>query len=169
MSDSNEINLGAGSQAQQAAAGSNISQTYIAQQIVNAPAPPSANAQEREFVAPFQALADLQTFVGRAEHLKTLAGLGAVGVTNPPLHMRSGQGFLIAGIGGLGKTSLAIHVAHQLRHVFDGGVLWADVPTTEPFTKLDDWARLYGGDLREFQEMALPTLTGTGLKSDQDV
>lgn len=103
------------------------------------PAPP------RDFVAPFQALADLQTFVGRAEHLQTLAGLGAIGVMPPR--------FLIAGIGGLGKTTLAIHVAHQLKNVFDGGVLWADVPTTEPFNKLDEWARLYGGDLREVQEI----------------
>lgn len=99
----------------------------------------------REFRAPFQALADLQTFVGRAEHLQTLAGLGAVGVTPPR--------FLIAGIGGLGKTTLARKIVWQLKNVFDGGVLWADVPTTEPFNKLDEWARLYGGDLREVQEI----------------
>ncbi len=111
------------------------------------PAPP------REFRAHYQMPSDLQTFVGRAEHLKTLAGLGAIGVTPPPLHMGSGHGFLIMGIGGLGKTTLAIHIAHQLKIVFDGGVLWAEVPTTEPFNKLDEWARLYGGDLREVQEI----------------
>ncbi len=96
---------------------------------VHPPAPP------REFVAPFQALADLQTFVGRAEPLKILAGMGALGVTNPR--------FLIAGSGGLGKTTLAIHIAHQLKHVFDGGVLWADLETDELFNKLDEWAGVY--------------------------
>lgn len=99
----------------------------------------------REFTPPFQALADLQTFVGREDALQKLATLGAVGVTNPR--------FLIAGIGGLGKTTLAIHIAHQLRRVFSGGVLWADVPTTEPFSKLDEWARAYEGDVRDFQDL----------------
>jgi len=103
------------------------------------PAPP------RAFVAPFQMPGDLDTFVGRADTLQILAGLGAFGTTQPR--------FMLTGIGGLGKTALAIHIAHLLKSAFNGGVLWADVPTTEPFTKLDEWARLYGGDVREYQTL----------------
>jgi hypothetical protein len=104
--------------------------------------PPEA---PRAFVAHYQMPTDLDTFVGRADELQILAGLGAVGVTPPR--------FLLCGIGGLGKTTLATRLAHLLKPVFNGGVLWADVPTIEPFSKLDEWARLYGGDVREVQEI----------------
>lgn len=135
----NEINLGAGSQAHQAAAGSNISQTYIAQQIVNAPEPP------REWKAPKQMLNVVPTFVGRHDALEKLATLGALGVTAPRL--------LLVGIGGFGKTTLAAQITHDLEHGFDGGILLAEFPTVDVFLKLDEWAKLYDGDVQEIQDL----------------
>jgi tetratricopeptide (TPR) repeat protein len=51
----------------------------------------------------------------------------------------------LTGMGGIGKTSLASRVAHQLREHFDG-VLWGDVYHSEPLTILDTWARAFGCD-----------------------
>jgi len=139
MSDSNEINLGVGSQAHQVAAGSNISQTYIAQQIVNPPAP------SRAWQPPKQMLNVVPTFTGRRDALNELAVLGARGVTTPRL--------MIAGIGGLGKTSLAAQITHDLENEFDGGILLAEIPTVDVFLKLGEWAELYDGDVKELQDL----------------
>ena len=141
MSDSNEINLGVGSQAHQVAAGSNISQTYIAQQIVNPPAP------SRAWQPPKQKLNVVRTFTGRRDALNELAVLGARGVTTPRL--------MIAGIGGLGKTSLAAQITHDLENEFDGGILLADIPTVDVFLKLGEWAELYDSDVKEIQDLDL--------------
>ncbi|TAH52797.1 MAG: tetratricopeptide repeat protein, partial [Chloroflexota bacterium] len=99
----------------------------------------------REFTAPFQAPSDLQSFVGRKKHLEQLAGLGAIGVVPPR--------FLIHGVPGLGKTTLATRIAWQLRNVFDGGVLWVNIEGDELFSKLDEWAFLYTGDKKALSEL----------------
>ena len=54
--------------------------------------------------------------------------------------------YCIVGMGGIGKTALAIHVAHKLRYHFTGGVLWADAATSDPLAILDNWAGAYGSD-----------------------
>jgi len=139
MSDSNQINMGAGAQAHQVAAGNNISQTYIAQQIVNTP------PQAPEWQPPKQMLNVLPTFVGRQGALQDLATLGVIGVTTPR--------FLIAGVGGLGKTSLAAQITHEIKSRFTGGILLAEIPTVDVFLKLGEWAELYGGDVKEIQDV----------------
>jgi hypothetical protein len=57
------------------------------------------------------------------------------------------------GVGGLGKTELALHIAHTMRGEFDGGVLWADLPTVSPMNTLADWAREYGADVSKIEKM----------------
>lgn len=100
----------------------------------------------REFMPPFQMLPDLQTFVGRDKQIQTLAGLGVVGAGNPR--------FLIAGDGGMGKTKLAARVTRLIQSAFPGGILLAEIPNADPFLVLDNWARAYDGDVREFQDLA---------------
>ena len=104
---------------------------------------------------PFQAPRLLETFVGREEELKQVARALAPG--KPVIiHGR-------APVGGLGKTELAIRLAHQLREQFADGVLWANIPTARPADTLANWARGYGGlgvlgrgDLRfEFRPLSL--------------
>jgi hypothetical protein len=69
---------------------------------------------------PAQLPPDLPDFTGRSGELQAivdlvLAGGGAVPVV------------AIAGMGGIGKSALAVHAAHRLAAAFDGGQLYADL------------------------------------------
>ena len=86
---------------------------------------------------PFQVPRLLETFVGREEAIRQVTRA-----------LTPGKPVLIYGrpnIGGLGKTELAICVAHRLREQFPEGILWANVPTLRPADTLGNWARRYGG------------------------
>ncbi|MDH6123158.1 AfsR/SARP family transcriptional regulator [Kitasatospora sp. GP82] len=73
------------------------------------------------FVPPAQLPADVSDFSGRSDlvdELKNVLGSG------------SGQAVVVtslAGIGGVGKTTLAVHVAHRLRSEFPDGQLYTDL------------------------------------------
>ncbi|MDL1897098.1 tetratricopeptide repeat protein [Anaerolineae bacterium CFX7] len=99
--------------------------------------------QAPEWHPPKQMLNVLPTFVGRQRALQDLATLGAIGVTTPR--------FLIAGVGGLGKTSLAAQITHEIKSRFTGGILLAEIPTVDVFLKLGEWAELYDGDVTKIQ------------------
>jgi DNA-binding SARP family transcriptional activator/tetratricopeptide (TPR) repeat protein len=76
-------------------------------------------------VRPAQLPADLMDFVGRDCHIKQLADL----LTDPG--GESGQRVLpvaaVTGVGGIGKTSLAVRVAHRVTDQFPDGQLYADL------------------------------------------
>ncbi|MEW5720307.1 MAG: tetratricopeptide repeat protein [Chloroflexota bacterium] len=104
---------------------------------------------------PFQVPRVLETYAGREDVFKQVVRALAPG--KPVIiHGR-------APIGGLGKTELAIRLAHQLREQFPDGILWANIPTARPIDTLAIWARAYGGlgvlghgDLRfEFRPLPL--------------
>jgi DNA-binding SARP family transcriptional activator/tetratricopeptide (TPR) repeat protein len=89
-------------------------------------APPPAPGARQAPAALSQLPADVPDFTGRADHVEYLCrlfsgikeggnGTGAVMVS------------LIAGAGGLGKTTLAVHVAHRLRDQFPDGQLYVDL------------------------------------------
>jgi len=113
-----------------------------------APRPPAAEVTPRPAPeqapgtsAPFQVPTDLPRFVGRLPELEAFrAALSA-----PPGPERA-RPYCLAGMGGIGKTSLAVHIAHSLRDQFPDGVLWAHVSTSEPLAILDSWARAYQCD-----------------------
>ena len=65
--------------------------------------------------------------------------------------------YCLAGMGGIGKTSIAVHWAHALRGQFPDGVLWAHVSTSEPLAILDSWARAFQCDFS-----GLPDLDSRG-------
>ncbi|MEW5718250.1 MAG: tetratricopeptide repeat protein [Chloroflexota bacterium] len=93
---------------------------------------------------------NLDVFVGRLAYIETLTRALA-----PSTTLRMGETALVHGfygVGGLGKTALALHLAHTLRGQFDDGVLWADLPTVRPDHTLADWAREYGHDLSRIEE-----------------
>ncbi len=101
-------------------------------------APPSPQETDRKTIAPFQAPADLPRFVGREIEL----GEFRAALTRADMPRL----YCLAGMGGIGKTSLAVHLAHTLRDQFPDGVLWAHASTSEPLAILDSWARAFQCD-----------------------
>jgi DNA-binding SARP family transcriptional activator/Tfp pilus assembly protein PilF len=77
--------------------------------------------------APAQLPADVTDFTGRDEQVKRLcdlltgAGAGAASATGAV------RVAVVAGAGGLGKTSLAVHAAHRVRRKFPDGQLYIDL------------------------------------------
>ncbi|MFD0565082.1 BTAD domain-containing putative transcriptional regulator [Kitasatospora saccharophila] len=96
-------------------------------------APPKAAEEPAAFVPPAQLPADVSDFSGRSK---------MVGELRDVLRAGSGQAVVVtslAGIGGVGKTTLAVHVAHSLRPDFPDGQLYVDLrgagasPPTRPW------------------------------------
>lgn len=86
--------------------------------------------------APFQAPALTDHFVGRQTEALNLA-----------THVKTHRLVALVGMGGIGKTTLATFLAHQLRSNFVDGVLWAPMASAEPQDILQLWAQALGYDL----------------------
>ena len=87
--------------------------------------------------APFQAIADLPFFVGRQQEIEAIEAA-----------LLNGRHALICslqGMGGIGKTTLAAHLAYRLRPHFPDGVLWARVDTADTMSILQSFASAYQG------------------------
>ncbi|MDY0813379.1 AfsR/SARP family transcriptional regulator [Kitasatospora purpeofusca] len=88
-----------------------------------APAPPAATRDEGPAAppAPAQLPADVSDFSGRTDMVADLSTV---------LMNATGQAVVVtslAGIGGVGKTTLAVHVAHRVRAEFPDGQLYVDL------------------------------------------
>ena len=94
--------------------------------------------------APFQPPPDLPHFVNR----ETLLAQIKAAITTQP-----GR-FAVIGMGGMGKSSFAVHLAHQVRDQFPDGVLWADASHDDPIGLIDRWAEAYGCDFRTVADEA---------------
>jgi DNA-binding SARP family transcriptional activator len=105
-------------------------------------ASPAAGARVAPAVpAPAQLPADVADFTGREDQVKHLCDLLSGGSADAaPGAVRIA---LVAGSGGLGKTSLAVHAAHRLRSSFPGGQLYVDLlgATGQPLPAADVLAR----------------------------
>ena len=81
--------------------------------------------------APAQLPADITDFTGRAGQVEELSGL--LSADGPPGSPGAVPVALLVGSGGLGKTTLAVHVAHLLTGQFGDGQLYANLHgATEP-------------------------------------
>lgn len=100
---------------------------------------------KRETPAPFQAMAHLPYFVGREAELEQLKETLLAG--------EHATIYSIQGMGGVGKTALAAHLAYQLRRVFPDGVLWARVDTSDTMSILSTFASAYDLDVRQYGDV----------------
>ncbi|HEX3753074.1 MAG TPA: BTAD domain-containing putative transcriptional regulator [Streptosporangiaceae bacterium] len=91
------------------------------------PGPPApATAESR----PMQLPADIGDFTGRELHVEQLCRLLAAGHDDDnPGAVRVA---LVAGAGGLGKTTLAVHAAHRMRSQYPDGQLYVDLQGAGP-------------------------------------
>jgi DNA-binding SARP family transcriptional activator/Tfp pilus assembly protein PilF len=110
-------------------------------------APPSQASQPERRQAPrpqrpAQLPADVADFTGREDQVKHLCDLLSA---TPEVSDNTGavRIALVAGSGGLGKTSLAVHAAHQVRTQFPDGQLYVDLlgATAHPLQPADVLAR----------------------------
>ena len=95
----------------------------------------------RSTPAPAQLPADVADFTGREDQIKHLCDLLASGVAEAdPGAVRIA---LVAGSGGLGKTSLAVHAAHRVSGSFPDGQLYVDLlgAAPQPLVPADVLAR----------------------------
>ncbi|WP_405881621.1 NB-ARC domain-containing protein [Streptomyces sp. NBC_01384] len=99
-------------------------------------------------VRPAQLPATVTDFTGRASFVRELSDVLAAASSD------AGEGRVmavsaLAGIGGVGKTTLAVHVAHQARSAFPDGQLYVDLQgagqrAAEPETVLGAFLRALG-------------------------
>ncbi|MHA5050777.1 AfsR/SARP family transcriptional regulator [Streptomyces sp. SD15] len=111
-------------------------------------AEPSAPAAEpaTALVRPAQLPATVTDFTGRASFVNELSDVLAAASSEDGRVMAVSA---LAGIGGVGKTTLAVHVAHQARGAFPDGQLYVDLQgagsrAAEPETVLGAFLRALG-------------------------
>jgi serine/threonine protein kinase len=107
---------------------------------------PEVISPPQEVKERFQAPPDVAYFVGREQILAHYGQLLTV--------MGKQNRLCLTGMGGVGKTTLAIRLAHQLRDYFSDGVLWADLAHSEPLAVLDSWARAYDLDFSGLSDLS---------------
>jgi len=98
----------------------------------------------RSVPAPAQLPADVADFTGRGDQVKHLCDvLSSASADDESGMVRIA---LVAGSGGLGKTSLAVHAAHRVRASFPDGQLYVDLlgATPQPVPPADVLARFLG-------------------------
>jgi DNA-binding SARP family transcriptional activator/Tfp pilus assembly protein PilF len=102
---------------------------------------PAAGPMPSRPPRPAQLPADIADFTGREEQVKRLCEvLSAPGPSSGPGVVRVA---VVAGAGGLGKTSLAVHAAHRVRRRFADGQLYVDLlgATAHPLPPADVLSR----------------------------
>ncbi|KAA3660933.1 MAG: hypothetical protein DWQ04_18005 [Chloroflexi bacterium] len=100
---------------------------------------------KKKTAVPFQAMADLPYFVGRDQELSMLKGA-----------LQSGDHTMLVslqGMGGVGKTVLAAHVAYQLRNHFADGVLWARLNGSDVMSILATFAGAFELDVSQYADV----------------
>lgn len=95
--------------------------------------------------APFQVGPDLNYFAGRK--------MESARLQDALLKQRAVTICGLRGMGGVGKTTLARHLAYRLRNQFPDGVLWGQLNRSDTLTILGQFAREYQLDVRDLHDV----------------
>ena len=96
--------------------------------------------------APMQAPTYPAHFVGRIQEMAACIALLPATTVNGDSTPAAPVMLALVGMGGIGKTTWATHIAHQLRGEFRDGVLWGRVATDHVLDILQSWAQAYDHD-----------------------
>ncbi|TDD75809.1 SARP family transcriptional regulator [Actinomadura darangshiensis] len=96
----------------------------VLRQETGAAEPPETEHVRREH--PSQLPAAVPDFTGRDDQVDGILALLAAGDGNEPVSVSA-----VAGMGGIGKTALAVHIAHRIRADFPDGQLFVDLRGAE--------------------------------------
>lgn len=110
---------------------------------------------------PFQVIPDLPMFVGRQFEIEAVKTLLLNGKSVAICSFR--------GMGGVGKTSLAAHLAYQLRAHFSDGVLWARVDAADTMSTLGSFASALGHDVSHLCDLESRSATVRGILASKRV
>ncbi|MBP8002751.1 MAG: hypothetical protein KA314_10925 [Chloroflexi bacterium] len=99
---------------------------------------------QRSQRTPFQVIADVPVFVGREGLLAELQAALRGGHHPAP--------YVLYGMAGVGKTTLAVHLAYRVREMFPDGVLWARPHLSDPLTILATFAWAYGQEVGDYAD-----------------
>lgn len=112
-----------------------------------------------EPLVPFQAPGLGSHFVGRQPELMALQ--------QRLLQLPATDIYALVGMGGIGKTTLATYIAHQLRTHFEDGVLWGYAATSDALDILNLWAKAYGCDFSSQRDLQNRAAAVRGLMADK--
>ncbi|MAT99882.1 MAG: hypothetical protein CL608_22300 [Anaerolineaceae bacterium] len=111
--------------------------------------------------APVQIPAAVKHFVGRsteaADIEKALCAADSLPVQ------------ALVGMGGIGKSSLAIQLARAVQKAFPDGVLWANAASSEPMAILESWAAAYGYDFTRIADLESMAAAFRGVLAEKQV
>lgn len=120
---------------------------------------PLAGLEKPEKPVPFLAPKLVPHFAGRDAELIDLS---------ERLHLQDKRRLLgLVGPPGVGKTTLAIELAHRLRETFPDGVLWMDADKDDPMSVAERWANAYGYDFSRIPDLQERTAVLRDLLSEK--
>ena len=130
--------------------------TSLAPSDASSPEPPSPPR-----TPPFQAPATQLHFVGRSVEIDQLATRLTAAAGNITV--------ALVGMGGVGKSTLAAHLAHHLREYFADGVLWAAIAGGDPLDILGSWAQALGYDFAGLSDVENRATALRGVLADKRI